>query len=341
MALLYGGGVRGAALDAIQAWKEIAARHRARSRSRSRAVRARRLPFRPALVDRLALAFAAVVVLYALIPQSALDGAAGRRRSPTGSATTSSSSPPTSSAARCRSTCGGRAGCRRRGGGGRGVGARRGVPRPDRVVAPLGRGRLLPPRARLRLPRPGRAAGELRLQHERRPLPPARLDVRLAARDRVHARRRLLLLATVRRRRAARRRARGRSAPPACCWTFSRSSLVALAVGLVVLAPPGAAGGPPARRRSPSPSGSGSPPIFHDVAPRTHWFKSDLPYQEAQAKAKGPLPPGSGSAGHDQPRRAVDQEPPRRACATGSRPSCATRRATGSATRARPRSASA
>ena len=80
-------------------------------------------------------------------------------------------------------------------------------------------------------------------------------------------------------------------------WTFSRSSIVALAVGLVVLA---------AARRRWWPAGAavlvlavgfGFAAVFHDIAPRTHWFASDLPYQEAQAKAKGPLPNGSGLSG--------------------------------------------
>jgi hypothetical protein len=77
-------------------------------------------------------------------------------------------------------------------------------------------------------------------------------------------------------------------------WTFSRSSIVALAVGLLALAA--------ARRRWwPLPAavavvavGFGFAVVFHSIAPRTHWFPSDLPYQVAQAKAKGPLPRGSG-----------------------------------------------
>ena len=160
-----------------------------------------------------------------------------------------------------------------------------------------GRGRLLPPRARLRLPRPRRPAGELRLQRERRPLPPARLDVRLAARDRVHARRRAAPARRDRRRRASPqrsavvcgrrpaldvlalvdRRARGRAA------SSSRSRWRRwwpLAAAVVVVA-----------------GGLGFASIFHDIAPRTHWFASDLPYQEAQAKAKGPLPKDSGLKG--------------------------------------------
>jgi hypothetical protein len=76
MAGLYGLGIRGAALTAIQAWKELLLAVAA-GRVALDAVRARRLPFRPGALDALALAFAAVVVVYALLPQSALDGQAG------------------------------------------------------------------------------------------------------------------------------------------------------------------------------------------------------------------------------------------------------------------------
>src|SRR5262249_12535091 len=44
-------------------------------------------------------------------------------------------------------------------------------------------------------------------------------------------------------------------------------------------------------------AGFGFAAVYHDIAPRTHWFASDLPYQEAQARAKGPLPKGSGLSG--------------------------------------------
>jgi hypothetical protein len=78
MSLLYGGGIRGGALDAIQAWKEILLAAALLSVAWS-AVAARRLPFRFGSIDALALAFAALVVLYALIPQSALGGHAGAK----------------------------------------------------------------------------------------------------------------------------------------------------------------------------------------------------------------------------------------------------------------------
>ncbi|MBA2474862.1 MAG: hypothetical protein H0V40_02740 [Actinobacteria bacterium] len=76
MAALYAAGVRGGALSAIQAWKELLLVAAAGSVARA-AWRARRLPFRPRAVDLLALAFALVVVVYALLPQRALGGAAG------------------------------------------------------------------------------------------------------------------------------------------------------------------------------------------------------------------------------------------------------------------------
>ncbi len=78
MAALYAAGVRGSTLTAITAWKEILLAV-ALAHVGIEAWRARRLPFRFALVDWLALAFAALVVLYAFIPQSALDGLAGHK----------------------------------------------------------------------------------------------------------------------------------------------------------------------------------------------------------------------------------------------------------------------
>jgi hypothetical protein len=76
MASLYSAGIRGAALTAITAWKEILLGV-ALARVARDAVRGRALPFRPGVVDALALAFAVVVVAYALVPQGALGGEAG------------------------------------------------------------------------------------------------------------------------------------------------------------------------------------------------------------------------------------------------------------------------
>ena len=73
MAALYAAGVRGSTLTALAAWKEIllavALLHVLRD-----ALRERRLPFRPWIGDWLALAFAALAVGYAAVPQSALGG---------------------------------------------------------------------------------------------------------------------------------------------------------------------------------------------------------------------------------------------------------------------------
>ena len=57
--------------------------------------------------------------------------------------------------------------------------------------------------------------------------------------------------------------------------------------------------------------GFGFAAIFHTIAPRTHWFASDLPYQQAQAKTKGPLPRGS-SASHGAPQMGRAHSPLRR-----------------------------
>src|SRR5438876_6811331 len=76
LSLLWGAGVHGNSLEAIAAWKEglLAV---ALLRVAYDARRGRRLPFRPGLVDALALGFAALVVLYAILPQGPLGGHAG------------------------------------------------------------------------------------------------------------------------------------------------------------------------------------------------------------------------------------------------------------------------
>jgi len=78
MAALYSWGIRGSTLTAIAAWKEIllavALLHVCVI-----AFRERQLPFRFGVVDLLAIAFAVIVVAYALVPQSALGGEAGHK----------------------------------------------------------------------------------------------------------------------------------------------------------------------------------------------------------------------------------------------------------------------
>jgi O-Antigen ligase len=73
MAGLYWAGVRGRPLTVIAAWKEVLLAVALASVALA-AARNRRLPFRPGAVDALALLFAALVVLFALIPQDWLDG---------------------------------------------------------------------------------------------------------------------------------------------------------------------------------------------------------------------------------------------------------------------------
>jgi hypothetical protein len=77
LAALYSAGVRGGALTAIQAWKEILLAV-ALGRVAFDSLRRRRLPYRPGLPDWLGLAFAALCVAYALLPQSSLGGVASR-----------------------------------------------------------------------------------------------------------------------------------------------------------------------------------------------------------------------------------------------------------------------
>jgi hypothetical protein len=75
MAGLFALGVEGRPLTMIAAWKEVLLAV-ALARVARDALAVRRLPFRPSLVDALALVFAALVLLYAVLPQSALGGQA-------------------------------------------------------------------------------------------------------------------------------------------------------------------------------------------------------------------------------------------------------------------------
>src|SRR5438094_6860378 len=77
MAALYGAGVRGSSLTAIQAWKEILLGV-ALARVALEALRLRRLAFRIHIADVLALCFALIVCLYAVLPQHWLGGLADR-----------------------------------------------------------------------------------------------------------------------------------------------------------------------------------------------------------------------------------------------------------------------
>jgi hypothetical protein len=78
MAALYAGGAHGKTLTVIAAWKEILLAV-ALVRVGRDALAARALPFRPGIVDGLAVAFALVALAYAAVPQSVLEGEAGRK----------------------------------------------------------------------------------------------------------------------------------------------------------------------------------------------------------------------------------------------------------------------
>ena len=78
MSTLWGAGLRGAGLTAVEAWKEALVGGGLAFFALA-ALRVRRLPFRPNAVDALALAFTLVVLVYALLPQDALGGHAGAK----------------------------------------------------------------------------------------------------------------------------------------------------------------------------------------------------------------------------------------------------------------------
>jgi hypothetical protein len=296
MSLLYGGGVRGHALDAIQAWKEILLAAALASVAVA-ALRARRLPVTPRLVDWLALAYAAIVVVYAVIPQSALDGHAGAKAIAYGvrhdlvlvAAFFLGRSLPLD-VRRIRWLIAGTA------------------------AAVAAWGLIEVYSVPIEWWRHSGAVGYFHHELGYDYHGPGGLPENFAFNTSDGLFRRLgstfvsplatayllvvalLLLATVRRLRPV-AVVLATVCGAGLLWTFSRSAVAALAVGLVVLAVAG-------RRWWPLPAaaialavGFGFAAIFHTIAPRTHWFPRDLPYQEAQAKANGPLPRGSGLSG--------------------------------------------
>jgi hypothetical protein len=296
MSLLYGGGVRGHALDAIQAWKEVVLAAALASVAFG-AIRARRLPFRPTLVDWLALAYAAVVVLYAILPQSALDGSAGTRAIFYGlrhdlvlvAAYFLGRSVPLD--------------VRR---------VRWLVAFAAAGVAAWGLVEVYS--VPIEWWRHSGAVGYFRRELGYDYHGPGGLPENFAFNTSDGLFRRLvstfvsplataymlvvalLLLATVRRLRPL-AVALAVVCAAGLLWTFSRSSIVALAIGLVVIAAARRRWWPLGAATVVVAAGFGFAAIFHTIAPKTHWFASDLPYQQAQAKAKGPLPRGSGLSG--------------------------------------------
>jgi len=95
MALLWRAGVRGAALTAVSAWKDVLLLV-----ALALVVRARGgLPFKGTLTDWLALAFGVLVVVYGVLPQSWLGGGATHKGVLYAHDTTCCRSAPTSSGA--------------------------------------------------------------------------------------------------------------------------------------------------------------------------------------------------------------------------------------------------
>jgi hypothetical protein len=302
MALLYGAGIRGGALDAIQAWKEILLAV-AVARVVTDAVRSRAIPFHPGLADWLALAFAAIVVLYAILPQTALGGDAGPKAILYG---LRHALVPVVAYLLGRSL---RLTLRDlRSLGWTFLGA----------AAALAAGGLIEVYA---VPvewwKDSGAVGYFKRELGFDYHGPANLPDNFAFNTTEGLFRRLissfisplgtafalvvsLLLAGV-----AWQTRRLRWLVVALVvvsfagllWTISRSSLAALAGGLIVLAIALRRAWPVAAAVVVVAAGIGFAFAFTDIAPRTHWFESDRTYQEARAKEKGPLPKDSGLKG--------------------------------------------
>ena len=306
MALLYGAGVRGNALETIQAWKE-ALLAVALARVGWDAVRARRVPFRPGTVDALALAFGSVVVLYALIPQSALGGHAGPKAIlyglrhglvPVAAYFLGRAVAPTSRQLRAF--------------GWTLVGA---------AAAVAAFGLIEEYTVPVEWWRHSGAVGYFRDQLGFDYHGPGGLPDNFAFNSSEGLFRRLtstyisplatafmlvvalLLTPRLACTRRSRRLLAGLAALLAggLLFTLSRSSVLALAVGFCVLA---------LVRRRPQPLavaaatialGVGFAFLFTHVAPKTHFFKEDLPYQRQHAKRHGPLPGGSGVLSGGEP----------------------------------------
>jgi hypothetical protein len=296
MSLLYGGGVRGHALDAIQAWKEILLAAALLS-VLGDSLLLRRLPFRPTWVDGLALAYAAIVVLYALIPQSALGGHAGARAILYG---LRHDLVPVAAYFLGRAVL---------------PDLRRiGTTIVVAAAAVAAWGLIEVYAVPIEWWHHNGAVGYFHQELGYDYHGPGGLPENFAFNSSDGLFRRListfvsplataymlivaLLLLAVNRRRPRAAAVVAVVLAAGLLWTFSRSSIVVLAGALVVLAVALRRWWPVGAAVVVAAGGLAFASVFHDIAPRTHWYASDLPYQEAQAKVKGPLPKSSGLTG--------------------------------------------
>ena len=301
LALLYDAGLRDGPLDAVQAWKE-ALLVVAVTRVTTDAVRARALPFRPQIVDWLALAFATVVGVYALIPQDVLDGEAGAKAILYG---LRHGLVPVVAYFLGRSLILDREGLRRLGWTLLGAGAALAVGGLIDLYA-----------VDVEWWRGSGAVGYFRYELGFEYHGPGGLPDNWAFNTEDGLFRRLvasfisplatafvlvvcLLLAAVAWQDRRRRPLVG--VLVALCgagllFTLSRSSLLALAGGFVVLAVALRRWWPVAATAVVLAAGVGFALAFTSVAPETHFFPEDLPYQEEQARKRGGLPGGSSLA---------------------------------------------
>jgi O-Antigen ligase len=287
-AALYGAGVHGAALTAIEAWKEILLGV-ALLRVARDALRARRLPFEPRLPDALALAFGLVVVVYGIVPQSALGGHAGHKAVLLG---LKHDLIPVGAYFLGRSLALGRAELRRLGWT---IAAAAAVVAASGLVevyaVPIGwwRSSSVPDYFNKQLGYRYHGTGNLpenfvyntgSESHFLRRLVSVFLSplatsymvvVALLLSVALDARRRLLAALAV-------------VSFAGLLWTFSRASVAALVVGLCLLALVRRRAWPLAAAVAAAAIGVGFAHVFTSIAPEGHWTKADLAYQRQRAK---------------------------------------------------------
>jgi len=287
-AALYGAGVHGAPLTGIEAWKEILLAV-ALLRVALEALRARRLPFTPGPVDALALAFALVVLVYGILPQSALGGHAGHKAVLLG---LKHDLIPVGAYFLGRSLALGRAELRRLGWTIAGAAAAVGAFGLVEVYAvPIGwwRSSSVPDYFHKQLGYDYHGTGNLpenfvyntgSESHFLRRLVSVFLSplatsymlvVALLLSVALNARRRLLAALAV-------------VSFAGLLWTFSRASVAALVVGLCLLALVRRRAWPLAAAVAAAAVGVGFAHVFKSIAPEGHWTKADLAYQRERAK---------------------------------------------------------